>query len=251
MYNMQFSFLGMKFTLGIVLLIIFLYWLMWGHVLYSCSNGSSIKESLTVLTGDKRAKNMPLEDVNERMNPGVVANGRINYLNYTEDDNERMNREIAGAELSGGPVNTADGRTKALGRLTQIGGLENKNKYNVVEYGDGDVAEGFTGANTNYGESSKFSLTMGNSVDTSSWFTPDLTYAKGTSGGPGVQSILNRQQQPVPLPEGELLMFANTPFKPECCPNAFSNSTGCACMTVDQYNYLINRGGNNVPYSEY
>ena len=46
-------------------------------------------------------------------------------------------------------------------------------------------------------------------------------------------------------------MFANTPFKPECCPNAFSNSSGCACMTGGQFNYLVERGGNNIPYSEY
>jgi len=26
---------------------------------------------------------------------------------------------------------------------------------------------------------------------------------------------------------------------------------GCACMNSNTYNYLINRGGNNVPYSEY
>jgi hypothetical protein len=47
------------------------------------------------------------------------------------------------------------------------------------------------------------------------------------------------------------LMFKKTPFKPECCPNTYSNSMGCACMSTKQYNYLINRGGNNVPYSEY
>jgi hypothetical protein len=111
--------------------------------------------------------------------------------------------------------------------------------------------EGFVGANTNYGESSKYSLTNNKPIKTSSWFTPNLTYKKGGKEGKGVQNILNRQKQPVPLPEGQLLMFANTPFKPECCPNAYSNSMGCACMTVDQYNYLIDRGGNNVPYSEY
>jgi hypothetical protein len=67
----------------------------------------------------------------------------------------------------------------------------------------------------------------------------------------GVKEILDRPSQPVPLPEGQLLMFANTPFTPECCPNTYSNSMGCACMTTKQYNYLITRGGNNVPYSEY
>lgn len=46
-------------------------------------------------------------------------------------------------------------------------------------------------------------------------------------------------------------MFATTEFKPECCPNAYSSSTGCACMTIDQYSYLRNRGGNNVPYDIY
>jgi hypothetical protein len=47
------------------------------------------------------------------------------------------------------------------------------------------------------------------------------------------------------------LMFKNTAFKPECCPNTYSNSMGCACMSTSQYNYLETRGGNNVPYSQY
>ena len=47
------------------------------------------------------------------------------------------------------------------------------------------------------------------------------------------------------------LLFKDTAFKPECCPNTYSNSMGCACMTTQQYNYLNNRGGNNVPYSQY
>ena len=80
---------------------------------------------------------------------------------------------------------------------------------------------------------------------------PNLTYKPGSKGDKAVQNILNRPPQQIPLPEGELSMFATTPFKPECCPNTYSNSMGCACMTVPQYNYLINRGGNNVPYSEY
>jgi hypothetical protein len=47
------------------------------------------------------------------------------------------------------------------------------------------------------------------------------------------------------------LLFKHTAFKPECCPNTYSNSMGCACMTTAQYNYLNERGGNNVPYSQY
>ncbi len=52
-----------------------------------------------------------------------------------------------------------------------------------------------------------------------------------------------------PLSSGELNMFANTAFKPECCPTTYSNSMGCACISKDQYNYLITRGGNNVPFA--
>ena len=111
--------------------------------------------------------------------------------------------------------------------------------------------EGFVGANTNYGESSSYGLSSDVPINTSSWSKPNLTVTPGQPLSRGVKQILSRKPQPVPLPEGELLMFANTPFKPECCPNTYSNSTGCACMTTDQYNYLVVRGGNNVPYSEY
>ena len=111
--------------------------------------------------------------------------------------------------------------------------------------------EGFTGANTNYGESSQYSLGDYSSPDTSSWGQPNMTVTPGKPLSKGVKDFLAREEQPVPLPEGEMLLFANTPFKPECCPNTFSNSSGCACLTGSQYNYLIERGGNNIPYSEY
>jgi hypothetical protein len=111
--------------------------------------------------------------------------------------------------------------------------------------------EGFAGANTNYGESSLYSLTNNKPINTSSWTQPDLTVTQGQPISQGVKNILNRPEQPIPLPEGELDLFATVDFKPECCPNTYSTSTGCACMTTGQYNYLVTRGGNNVPYSEY
>jgi hypothetical protein len=111
--------------------------------------------------------------------------------------------------------------------------------------------EGFTGANTNYGESSVYDLGNDQPVNTSSWNAPNMTVVPGQPLNPAVKDFLAREPQPVPLPEGEMLMFANTPFKPECCPNTYSTSQGCACMTGGQYNYLVLRGGNNVPYSEY
>jgi hypothetical protein len=113
------------------------------------------------------------------------------------------------------------------------------------------ATEGFVGANTNYGESSSYDLSSDVPVNTSSWSAQNMTVVKGQPLSKGVKQFLAREPQPVPLPEGELLMFANTPFKPECCPNTYSNSSGCACMTGEQYNFLVLRGGNNVPYSEF
>lgn len=111
--------------------------------------------------------------------------------------------------------------------------------------------EGFSGANTNYGESSSYDINVDTPVDTSSWMQGSLVVQPGKPVDPAVKAILDRPKQPVPLPEGEMLMFANTPFKPECCPSSFSTSDGCACITTEQYNYLQTRASNNVPYSEY
>jgi hypothetical protein len=127
---------------------------------------------------------------------------------------------------------------------------DNKQNKSAAAYMMNPVQEGFTGA-VNNGQSAPYSLTNYKPVNTSSWFTPNLTYKAGTKPGKGVQDILNRPKQPIPLPQGEMLMFANTPFSPKCCPSEYSNSQGCACVTVPQRNYLVSRGGNNVPYSEY
>jgi len=51
---------------------------------------------------------------------------------------------------------------------------------------------------------------------------------------------------PVPLPEGQLFMFADNKFKPECCPSTYTSSTGCACITQEQVDYINQRGGNRT-----
>ena len=82
-------------------------------------------------------------------------------------------------------------------------------------------------------------------VDVSKWRQPDLSTKAGSA------SILSRPPQPIPLPEGQMDIFATTEFKPECCPNSYTSSNGCACMTMGQYNYIKDRGGNNNPRAEY
>ena len=130
------------------------------------------------------------------------------------------------------------------------------NPYALIEGADNMIhdkkeKEGFAGANTNYGESSQYDLSVNNPIDTSSWMAPNMVVKPGEPLNPAVKAFLARPKQQLPLPEGELDFFANTRFAPEFCPNTYSNSQGCAEMSVGQYNYLITRGGNNVPYSEY
>lgn len=112
--------------------------------------------------------------------------------------------------------------------------------------------EGFVGSNNSAtGPEFAEAQNSGYIMNPSTWSMPTLTYSPGATPDAGVKTILDRPKQPIPLPEGELSLFATTDFKPECCPNAFSSSNGCACMTVDQYTYLRERGGNNVPFSVY
>jgi hypothetical protein len=154
-------------------------------------------------------------------------------------NNPLKDKKLAKAELLKTQVNA--GGTSPLPLLNE----EAKVKTAVGK------KEGFTGANINYGQSSPYDLARNDAVDTKSWFQSNLSVIPGQSLNPAVKEFLARPEQPVPLPEGEMLMFSNTEFKPECCPNTYSTGSGCACMTGTQYNYLITRGSNNVPYSEY
>ena len=79
------------------------------------------------------------------------------------------------------------------------------------------------------------------------WNQPSLVITPNEPLTQGVIDIITRPKQPIPLANGETNMFATTSFSPKCCPNTFSNSMGCACMTLEQQKYLTERGGNNVP----
>jgi hypothetical protein len=177
MYNMEVSIGSYKFRLEILILIVIVSWIMFGHLLCSCST-VGFKEALETM--------------------GAVA--------------DKVKKE----------------------------GLTKKSLEGFVSANNTASGPEFSGANT----SSVY-------MDPSKWSMPNLSYSPGATPSAGVKAIWDRPKQPIPLPKDELDIFATTPFKPECCPNAYSNSSGCACMTVDQYSYLTTRGGNNVPYSQY
>ena len=50
--------------------------------------------------------------------------------------------------------------------------------------------------------------------------------------------------------DSDLFFLTETVAKPECCPSAYSNSSGCLCMTPEQNNFLDERGENRS-YGDY
>ena len=202
MYNMEISVGSYKFRLEILILIVVVSWIMFGHILCGCCRVNLLEGMIAPL---RRA--------------AVVGTVRNNNQTTTE------------------------GMIAPIRRAAVVGTVRNNNQT---------TTEGFVGAN-NIAAGPEFSgaNTPDYIMNPSTWTMPTLTYSPGSAPSAGVKAIWDRPKQPIPLPKDELDMFATTPFAPECCPNAYSSSTGCACMTVDQYSYLRDRGGNNVPYSEY
>ena len=83
------------------------------------------------------------------------------------------------------------------------------------------------------------------------WPQQSLVYTAGQKPPPGVQSFWDRSKSQPPTKPGQLSFFDNILFKPECCSGSDSSSSmGCACYTVEDYNILKTRGGNNVPMSD-
>ena len=213
-----------------ILLIVILIIILTGHVVCSCSK-LSVKKVVEKMAG-MGAESDPLRK------PTTIPKGSITIGGTSK------------TASSGTPPSSSKKLNAQVGKAA-INALA---KGEPMKNGFANISEGFTGANTNYGQSAPYLLGSQSgtvALDTNSWNQQDLVVKCDGSYGKGVSDILGRQKQPIPLADGELDVFATTPFKPECCPNFYSNSTGCACMTTDQYNYLQTRGGNNVPYSEY
>lgn len=87
--------------------------------------------------------------------------------------------------------------------------------------------------------------TMGQDLP-NSWTSKADKYSSGMEYSSTDSKWSQYKGTPVPLPEGQLFMFADNEFKPECCPSTYSSSTGCACITQEQVNYINQRGGNRT-----
>lgn len=115
------------------------------------------------------------------------------------------------------------------------------NDMNGKKTGDkkeGDKKEGFVNLSNN-------ELNIDDSY-TMGWVQTAKRYASGMGNKNRLNTYKDNVGTPVPLPEGELFFFADNKFKPECCPSTYSDSTGCACLSQDQVNYINQRGGNRT-----
>jgi hypothetical protein len=213
---MDISILGYKFNLEVLILIGVVYLILVGHTFCGCSNYG-------LMEGFEKLKE-----------------------NVSGDSSSSSNKDSS----------EEDSQASKLKKLKMMQNLSTQQSAGSSEDSSTEKElptrkEGFTGANINYGESSVYDLNNNDVVDTSKWSAQDMTITPGKPLSAGVKAFEARPKQQIPLPEGEMLLFANTEFKPEYCPNTYSTSTGCAGMTEGQLVFLKNRGGNNVPYSEY
>lgn len=92
---------------------------------------------------------------------------------------------------------------------------------------------------------------MDNGLPTKNWENAARNYAKQMGNQDNTKSGMNYKGGPIPLPPGELLIFADNEVKPECCPSYYSSSTGCICTSQKQWDYLNQRGGNRTLSTEF
>ena len=92
---------------------------------------------------------------------------------------------------------------------------------------------------------------MDNGLPIKNWENAARNYAKQMGNQDNTNSGLNYKGGPIPLPPGELLIFADNEVKPECCPSYYSSSTGCICTSQKQWDYLNQRGGNRTFSTEF
>jgi hypothetical protein len=85
------------------------------------------------------------------------------------------------------------------------------------------------------------------SVDSSEWVADAKAYNNSMKNN----KRSNYNGTEVPLAKDSMFYFKDNKFLPECCPATYSSSTGCACMSDAQLQYLNERGGNRTASSNY
>ena len=101
----------------------------------------------------------------------------------------------------------------------------------------------------NYGAPINHNMDSG--IPGNNWETAARNYANQVGNQDNTDAGQYYKGGPIPLPPGELLIFAENEVKPECCPSYYTSSTGCVCASKKQIAYLNQRGGNRTMDSEF
>jgi len=177
-----------KVSIEMLLLIVVMLWIIFGHALGSCST-MSLSEGMAMMSGTHSTK------------PNLSSSSK---------------------------KGTKDGSMKG----SKEGFANNNSTFSDTQFATTNTPDYYMNPND--------------------WAQQTLVYTAGTKPPPGVQSIWDRSKNQAPRKPGQISFFDNVNFKPECCSGTeYSSSMGCACLTVEDYKLLRQRGGNNVPYSEY
>ena len=220
MYKMDISIGSYKVRVEILVALVVVFWIMFGHLLCGCCR-------MSLFEGFKTGKN-------------AVQNAVQNVVKNAQETQPETQPE------------TQEETLQALQRTIQQMQNATSQATAPIQNNFTNLKEGFTGANnTSMGPEFASVDAPKYIMNPSTWSMPTLTYSPGTTPDAGVKAFWDRPKQQIPPPEGQLDFFAKTEFKPECCPNTFSTSTGCACLDMGSYNFLKQRGGNNVPFSEF
>jgi hypothetical protein len=180
-----------------------------------------------------------------------------------EGTTEGTTEGITGGEQGGGgsiPSTPAIG--DIAGGLAQLGRqLQSNPKKDVITNSIADALQtaipltggksGFTPTKENFQVSRPLGWKSiedneSDDVNLSSWVSDAIKYSKGMGTEDRLNSLQYNSGPPIPLPEDQLFFFKDTKFNPSCCPSTYTSSTGCACMSKKQFQYLTQRGGNHT-----
>ena len=123
----------------------------------------------------------------------------------------------------------------------------------VVYYFFGGVKEGFQAGLVGLGTALDYKMGEGVKKSWENKDTIENAKSSAVNDNANIYSSLEKNDggTPIPLPEGELLIFENNKFSPDCCPSSYSNADGCVCASPEQMKYLNERGGNRTLHDAY
>jgi len=93
-----------------------------------------------------------------------------------------------------------------------------------------------------FSNGSSISYSIGDGVR-SSWLSKDKNSKDSTVYSKMDSNVAKSNS---PLSEDNMFIFKDNKFSADCCPSAYTSSSGCLCATPEQMKYLNSHGGNRT-----